>query len=92
MTEQVQDYSGQVLIGLIKMAFRTLHHLKYIRLDDVCPYRIITCPRHDRKKGVLESFSNCGHQDSTDCTNEAQGSLVFADLQEVVNKDVFHFR
>jgi hypothetical protein len=67
------------------MAFRTLHHWKYIRSDDVCPYGIVTCPRHDRKKGVLESFSNCGHRDSTDCTNEAQGSLVFAYLQEVVN-------
>jgi hypothetical protein len=85
VTEQVQDSSGQVLIGLIKMAFRTLHHWKYIRLDDVCPYGIVTCPRHDRKKGVLESFSNCGHQDSTDCIDEVQGSLVFAYLQEVVN-------
>jgi hypothetical protein len=33
----------------------------------------------------LESLSNCGHRDSTDCTDEAQGSLVFAYLQEVVN-------
>jgi hypothetical protein len=54
-------------------------------LDDVCPYGIVTCPRHDRKKGVLKSFSICGHRDSTDCTNEVQGSLVFAYLQEVVN-------
>jgi hypothetical protein len=84
VTEQ-QDSSGQVLLGLIKTAFKTLHHWKYIRSDDVCPYGIVICPRHDRKKGVLESFSNCGHRDSTDCTNEAQGSLVFAHLQEVVN-------
>jgi hypothetical protein len=34
---------------------------------------------------VLESFSNCGHWDSTDCTNQAQGSLVFHYLQEAVN-------
>ncbi len=38
---------------------------------------------------MLESFSNCGHQDSTDCTNEAQGSLFFAYLQEVVNSTTF---
>ena len=85
VTEQVQDSSGQVLIGVIKMAFRRLRHWNNIRSDDVCPYGIVTCPRHDRKKGVLESFSNCGHRDATDCTDEAQGSLVFAYLQEVVN-------
>ncbi len=62
-----------------------VHHWKYIRSDAVCPYGIVTCPRHDRKKGVLELFINCGHQDSTDCTNEAQGSHVFAYLQEVLN-------
>jgi hypothetical protein len=45
----------------------------------------VTCPRHDRKKGVLESFSNCGHRDSTDCTDQAQSSLVFHYLQEASN-------
>jgi hypothetical protein len=62
-----------------------LPRLDDIRSDDVWPYEIVTCSRHDRKKGALESFSNCGHRDSTDCTNEVQGSLVFAYLQEVVN-------
>jgi hypothetical protein len=49
VTRQVQDSSGQVLIGLIKMAFKTLRHWNNIRSDDVCPYGIVTFPRHDKK-------------------------------------------
>jgi hypothetical protein len=41
--------------------------------------------RHDREKSVLESFSNCGHWDTKDCTNQAQGSLDFHYLQEAVD-------
>ncbi len=91
LTRQVQDSSGQVMISLIKMAFKTLRHWKYIRSDDTCLYGIVTCPRHDRKKGVLESFTNCGHRDSTDCTNEAQGGLVFGYLQEVNSTTVLEY-
>jgi hypothetical protein len=84
-TIQVQDSSGQVLIGLIKMAYKTLRNWSNIRSDDVCPYGIVTCPRHDKKKGVLESFSNCGHRDSTDCTDEDQGRIVFSYLEQMKN-------
>ncbi len=39
----------------------------------------------------MESFSNCGHQDSTDCTDEAQGDLVFAYLHEVNSITVLEY-
>jgi hypothetical protein len=50
--------------------------LEAIRSDHVCPYRIMTCPRIDKKKGVLGSFSNCGRRDLTDCTDKVQGNLI----------------
>jgi hypothetical protein len=36
-----------------------------------------------RIKGVLESFSNYGHRDSADCTDEEQGEIVCEYLQDV---------
>ena len=51
----------------------------------MCIYGILTCPKHDKKKGVLESFSNCGHQDSTDCIDEEQGLIVLSYLKETKN-------
>jgi len=48
----------------------------------------MTCPKHDKKKGVLESFSNCGHRDTTDCINEEQGLIVLSYLQEMNNNTV----
>ena len=38
VTTQVQNSSGQVLIGLIKMAYTTQHNLPNIKSEDVCPY------------------------------------------------------
>jgi hypothetical protein len=49
VTRQVQDSSGQILIGLIKKSYKTICNWKDIRSDDICPYGIITCPRHDKK-------------------------------------------
>ena len=88
VTTQAQDSSGQVVIGLIRKSFNTLHDMLHIGSDKVCPYGILTCPRHDKKKGVLESFSNCGHRDSTDCTNVQQGLTVLSYLQQTKNNTV----
>jgi hypothetical protein len=85
VTRQVQDSSGQVLIGLIKKSYKTICNWKDIRSDDICPYGIVTCPRHDKKRGVLEAFSNCGHRDSTDCTDTSQGMIVSTYLEQTNN-------
>ena len=82
VTTQAQDSSGQVIIGLIKKAFNTQCNSSNIGSEGVCPYGIWTCPKHDKKKGVLESFSNCGHRDKTDCIDEEQGLVVLSYLQE----------
>jgi hypothetical protein len=87
MTTQAQNSSGQVTIGLVKMAHNSIvsHH---IGTEDVCSYGILTGPRHDKEKGVLESFSNCGHRDTTDCTNAEQGHIVLSYLQKMTNSTV----
>jgi hypothetical protein len=76
VTRQVQDSSGQILFGLVKSAFKKACDWKSIRSDHVCPYGIMTCPRIDKKKSVLDSFSNCGHHDLTDCTNKVKGNII----------------
>jgi hypothetical protein len=88
VTTQAQDSSGQVVIGLIKMAYKSQGNSSHIGSEAVCPYGILTCPKHDKKKGVLESFSNCGHRDSTDCINEEQGLIVLSYLQEMKHNTV----
>jgi len=77
VTTQVQDTSGQVMIGLIKEGTKKEYDWNHVRSDHVCPYGIVTCPRLDKKKGVLESFSNCGHRDSSDFIDADQGRIVF---------------
>ena len=72
-TRQVQQTSGQIIIGLIQIAFRKRFDWKHIRTGTVCPYRILTCPQIVMKGNILESFSNCGHRDSTDCLDEVLG-------------------
>ena len=88
VTTQAQDSSGQVVIGLIRKAFKTQCNSSNIGSEGVCPYGILTCPKHDKKKGLLESFSNCGHCDTTDCINEEQGLIVLSYLQEMNNNTV----
>ena len=72
-TRQVQQTSGQVIIGLIQNPLRQCYDWKHIRTDSVCPYGILLCPLIVMKRNVLESFSNCGHRDSTDCLNVELG-------------------
>ena len=87
ITTNAQNSSGQVVIGLVKKAHTSV--LKsHIGSDDVCAYGIWTGPRHDKEKGVLESFSNCGHRDTTDCTNTEQGHIVLSYLQTMTNSTV----
>ena len=81
-TRHVQQTSGQVLIGLIQNAFRQRYDWKHIRTDSVCPYGILTCPWIVMKGNVLESFSNCGHRDTTDCLDVEQGWIVLDYLEK----------
>jgi hypothetical protein len=88
VSRQVQDSSGQILIGLVKSVLKKACDWKHIRSDHVCPYGIMTCPRIDKKKGVPESFSNCGHSDLTDCTDKVQGNLISDYIQVSQSKMV----
>jgi hypothetical protein len=91
VTRQVQDSPGQILIGLVKSAFKKVCDWKNIRSDHVCPYGIMTCPRIDKKKGVLESFNNCGHLELTDCTNKVQGGIISDYVQVSQSKMVYEY-
>ena len=73
---QVQEVSGQVLIGLIKTAFSRHYHWEDITSEHICPYGIMTCPRRIRGNQVVESFCNSGHRDSSDCIDDEQGVIV----------------
>ena len=84
VTTQAQDTSGQEMIGLIVKATKHVESLSsYLQSNQVCPYGIVTFPRHNKKKGVLESFANCGHRDTTDCINEDQGRTVWKYLHQI---------
>jgi len=83
LTEQAQDSSGQICIGLIKSAFSHHYHWKDIISEVICPYGIMTCPRRIRKKEVIESFCNSGHQDCSKCLDHQQGSIVHRYIQSI---------
>ena len=80
---KAQDSSGQVLIGLIKSAFKNHYHWKNITSDHVCPYGIMTCPQRIRKNEVIESFCNSGHRDSSDSIDDEQGGIVHAYVKTI---------
>ena len=70
VTTQVQDTTGQVVIGLVKEAMKRAYDWQHIQSNQVCGYGIMTCPRINKRKGVLESFANCGHRDRSDCIGD----------------------
>ena len=76
VTTQAQDISGQVVIGLVKEAMKGKLEWNDIQSNQVCPHGIMTCPRINKTKQVLESFANCGHRDRSDCIDEDQGHIV----------------
>jgi hypothetical protein len=90
VTTQVQNTSGQVVIGLVKEAMKRAYDWQHIQSEQVCGYGIMTCPRINKTRGVLESFANCGHRDSSDCIGDDQGQIVsnyiFQLQSEVLNK------
>jgi hypothetical protein len=86
---QVQEVSGQVLIGLIKTAFSRHYHWEYITSDHICPYGIMTCPRRIRGNQVIESFCNSGHRDSSDCIDDEQGVIVH-DYAKTMNSPILN--
>ena len=70
----VQDSSGQIIMGTLKRAFFIKDKLK-LDSRDICPYIIYTGPRFHKKKGYYVSFCNNEHDDN-DITYGAIGLVV----------------
>ena len=86
VTTQVQNTTGQVVIGIVKEAMKRAYNWQHIQSDQVCGYGIMTCPRIHKTKGVLESFANCGHRDKSDCIGDDQGHIVSNYIRQLNSK------
>ena len=76
----VQNNSGQVVIGLVKRVIMKKEQV-LVSSSDVCPHMICTIPYVNKKTGILETYSNGEHTDC-DTTNDEYGELVNKYVQD----------
>ena len=83
LTEQaidVQNNSGQIIIGLLKLVIMKIEHWN-AKSFDICPHTILTMPYINAKTGILETYSSGDHEDC-DTTNDQYGELMNKYVEE----------